>query len=250
MARGRPTEARQLAGRAVATDRAAIDALFAGMPRSVVWPADPVALPPSEVTLFDAAAFGTPLAAPVEPASFDRFDAIGSSPFGSVDVAPGEFGGASDTRPGQLGAGVGHEFPGQPVASSIGLWELADVDAADVTTGGADAGSPDPIDVLAAGRRAILDGRRAAAAVPLALALRLDSTLAQAVVDLLTGGGDPGLGEPTLALVRGDAYRLLGREADARRAYAQAVADTGIGTDRTDTSPDATDTSPQEGDPA
>ena len=51
------------------------------------------------------------------------------------------------------------------------------------------------------------------------LALRADPTLAPAVLDLLAGRA-----EPVLALVRGDAQRIVGREAEAMRDHAAAVA--------------------------
>jgi hypothetical protein len=62
-------------------------------------------------------------------------------------------------------------------------------------------------------------GRPGQAAAGLALALRADPTLAVPVLDLLTGRQ-----EPVLALVRGDAHRIVGDEAQAMRDYAAAVA--------------------------
>ena len=56
------------------------------------------------------------------------------------------------------------------------------------------------------------------AALQLALVLRIAPALAPAVLDLIGDRHDP-----ALALVRGDAYRLVGREIDARRAYADAA---------------------------
>ena len=52
-ARGRPTEARRLADRAMEVANGSIDALFAGMPRAGVWPPDAAAPPPSPTTMFD-----------------------------------------------------------------------------------------------------------------------------------------------------------------------------------------------------
>ena len=52
-ARGRPTEARRLADRAMEVADGSIDALFAGMPRAAVWPPDAAAPPPSPTTMFD-----------------------------------------------------------------------------------------------------------------------------------------------------------------------------------------------------
>src|SRR4029453_9025266 len=53
-ARGRPTEARRLAAKALAAADGSIDAIFAGMPRSPAWPPDPAAPPPSPPTMFDS----------------------------------------------------------------------------------------------------------------------------------------------------------------------------------------------------
>src|SRR5688572_7198342 len=52
-ARGRPTEARRFADRAMEVANGSIDALFAGMPRAGVWPPDAAAPPPSPTTMFD-----------------------------------------------------------------------------------------------------------------------------------------------------------------------------------------------------
>ena len=54
--------------------------------------------------------------------------------------------------------------------------------------------------------------------VRFALVLRLSPSLAPAVLDLVADRTEPGL-----ALVRGDAYRLVGREIDARRAFGEAA---------------------------
>ena len=53
-ARGRPSEARRLAAKALAGADGTIDAIFAGMPRSPAWPPDPAAPPPSPTTMFDS----------------------------------------------------------------------------------------------------------------------------------------------------------------------------------------------------
>ena len=81
------------------------------------------------------------------------------------------------------------------------------------------------------GRYSLDAGDVSGAALQLALVLRIAPALAPAVIDLVGDRHDPGL-----AFVRGDAYRLVGRELDARRAYADAT--------KTATDP------PSEGDPA
>ena len=65
----------------------------------------------------------------------------------------------------------------------------------------------------AASKAAVRPGRAG-----LALALRADPALAPAVLDLLAGRA-----EPVLALVRGDAHRIVGHEAEATRDYAAAA---------------------------
>ena len=49
---GRPSEARRLAGRALSLNGGPIDSIFAGMPRSSVWPSDPAEPVPASSTLF------------------------------------------------------------------------------------------------------------------------------------------------------------------------------------------------------
>ena len=88
---------------------------------------------------------------------------------------------------------------GDPVAHPAGLWD--DAPGVDL---------PDPQLALEAGRSALRDGRIAAGALHLALALRLAPALAPAVLDALAP-----YDAPELALVKGDAYRLVGHERDA-----------------------------------
>ncbi len=181
MARGRPTEARRFADKARDQAGPTLDALFAGMPRSPVWPADPAALPPASAEMFDVPAIG---AAPV-----------------AVGLGRAE---ASDPA---LGGGRG--------ALAIGLWDDATTGEA---TADAPADAPDlPVadDELVLARAALDDGQVEDAAVHLALVIRLAPALAPAVLELV--GDDH---RPELALVRGDAYRLVGLESEARRAYA------------------------------
>ena len=119
-----------------------------------------------------------------------------------------------------------------------------------------DLGAPDPSLALVEGRTALADGRLAEAALQLGLAIRLAPILAPDVLDAL---GDTDA--PELAFVRGDAYRLVGREREARRAYGRARPSTstpspdhGIDADATsaddpDRDPDP-DHDPTQGDPA
>jgi hypothetical protein len=149
---GRPTEARRLAGLAIAGAGDTIDELFAGQPRSGAWPHDPA----------------------------DR------------------------------GEPAGELFPTESSAAERGGRRGArGTDSAEETPDGATA--------LDRGRVALAAGDDQAAAVHLSIALRASPMLAQAVVDALAGRAGA-----TLELVRGDAYRLMGHESEARRAFAAA----------------------------
>ena len=148
---GRPGEARRLADRALEGIDGPLEPLFAGIPRSLVWPADPVEEPsPATVDV------GEPLARPSAP------------------------------------AGVG--APRTTAASPA-------------STGAAEA--------FAGGRAALGAGDTAQAAVRLSVALRLEPGYARDVLDAV---GTQKI-DPALALVAGDALRLLGRESEALVAF-------------------------------
>lgn len=210
-ARGRPTEARRLAAKALGAADGSIDAIFAGMPRSPAWPPDPAAPPPSPTTMFDGphpgrGSSGRPTTGTPRPLPTDASSPPPSSP--------------PATEP-QDEAGAG-------------LWDADLAEAAEAAASSAaavDANLPTGEDALDIGRAALDAGDVSGAALQLALVLRMAPALAPAVIDLVGERHDPGL-----AFVRGDAYRLVGRELDARRAYADAT--------RTTTDP------PAEGDPA
>jgi hypothetical protein len=93
---------------------------------------------------------------------------------------------------------------------------------------GASPESGEPIhDLLAEAAEALGAGDPATAAVVLALVLRLDATAAGQVVALLERvAADPAtagnVAAPSVALVRGDALRAIGRHDLARSAYADA----------------------------
>jgi tetratricopeptide (TPR) repeat protein len=177
---GRPGEARRLAGRALTKNGASIDSIFAGMPRSAIWPIDPGDPIEPAGTLF------TDLPAPIWPA-------IG---------LPAELDGeAADFEPGLPG-------PVEPVGPS--LWDAHSETIAPAL--------PSAGELVARARAALDIGRPGQASAALALALRADPTLAPSVLDLIAGRP-----EPVLALVRGDAHRIVGHEAEALRDYAAAV---------------------------
>jgi hypothetical protein len=185
---GRPSEARRLATRAMASIDGPVDVIFAGMPRSAVWPADAAEPPPIAATLFQQ----EPAAAHARRAGdSDELvaSALRASPADGVTT-----GGASRT----------------PVTP--GFW---DVDGSGAT---ATVELPDPVEELEAARRALIAGALEEASLRFALTLRLAPALAPAVIEATEGGMGPALN-----VVRGDAFRLVGLETEARRAYTTAA---------------------------
>jgi len=154
---GRPGEARRLAGRAVAAAGGrSVEALFAGMPRSLVWPEDIA----GEEVAADAVAARS---APVQP------------------VPPRHTPGPASTAA---------PAPASPAAA----------------------------EALAGGLAALGSGDISRAALRLGVALRLEPDFAEAVIDAVRERAT----DPQLALVAGDAYRLLGRESEALAAFDRA----------------------------
>ncbi len=210
-ASGRPTEARRLAGQAVERAAVPLEELFAGMPRSGVWPIESDEWPEPAGELF-----------PIPPGTAARRD-------GTVEAGRRtQAGGRPDDTADRAAAG-----PPRPAADggpAAGLWdEPAGATVAeageDPTAGAGVPATPEPATELAAARADLAAGRHGAAATRLAVILRLAPDLAPAVLDVLApASAPPGAALGTLELVRGDAFRLVGREADARRAYAAASA--------------------------
>jgi hypothetical protein len=194
---GRPTEARRLAGRAMSLVGGPIDPVFAGMPRSGVWPADPSEPVPSPATLFppDRAAAGA--GASADP------DASGRWVLPSVDPAiVAALAAAPDPEPG---------FWDIPAAVPGAVTE--EVPAAHTGPTGLE-----PKLILDAGEAALAAGDLASAALHLGLAVRVAPSIAPVVLEAIGETPDAGL-----QMVRGDAYRAVGRETDARRAYEFAM---------------------------
>jgi hypothetical protein len=181
---GRPGEARRLAGRALTKSPEPVDLIFAGMPRSPIWPIDP--------------------GAPVEPVG-TLFTDLPAQAWPAIGALAEESGNGAEHD-------VDDESTAPPVVvDGPGLWDAH---------GGALAATlPSPSDLLARSRAAVESGRPGQAAAGLALALRADPALALPVLELLAGRQ-----EPVLALVRGDAHRIVGHEGEAMRDYAAAVA--------------------------
>lgn len=148
---GRPTEARRLASRALADHPGSIDAIFAGMPRTGVWPADAAEPPPTAPTLFDR-----------EPEYPGRVDT--GEPPGHDRQAADRIRAASVAAPVALGFWDGEEGLEQ---ASVAL--------------------PDPAKELEAGRAALVAGALDEAAFRFGLALRLAPALAPAVLEATAG---------------------------------------------------------------
>ncbi len=185
---GRPSEARRLAGRALELAAGSLDPIFAGMPRNQIWPVDPGATAQPAGVLFD-------------------------------DLHPGPLpttGSGNGSSAGAWGGGdaVVHEplELGVPAAIVGGQSLWGDEEP------GVAADTLDPTTLFHAGRVAVETGRVQEAATALIFALRASPSLAPAVLDLLAHRG-----EPLLVLVRGDAQRIVGREAEALRDHATAA---------------------------
>ncbi len=191
---GRPSEARRLAGRAMSLHGGPVDAIFAGMPRSSVWPADPAEPLPTPSTLFPP----------------ERSDLAIESERDDATL------GAGDDRDGV----VATETTGATAASADpGLWDLHEAAAIAAAAAQPVPTDLDPSALFDAGRAALENGDRPSAAVHLGLVVRMAPALAPAVLSLI---GDPD--DSGLQLVQGDAYRAVGHEAEARRSYAAAIA--------------------------
>jgi len=188
-AAGRPNEARRLASRALERLDRPLEAIFAGMPRSAVWPDAPDEPPPTATSLF----------AP-EPVAFPTLRAGETDP--SV-VASRAAPAAEPTRTGAATEGM------------HGFW---DTDAAIATPVEAPGALPDAADELEAARAARVAGADDEAILRFGLVLRLSPALAPAVLEATQG-----LSGPAASLVRGDAFRLVGMEAEAQRAFAAAA---------------------------
>ena len=153
---GRPSEARRLATLAIARAPDSIDAIFAGMPRSGVWPADGADPAPTAPTLFERG-----------PENME------SAP----DIAPP----TNETSPGGAGPALA------AVSMTPGFW---DSDGASDIDSGAQL---DPAQAFEAGRVALAAGTLDEAALRFGLALRFAPALALAALDATEGERAPGL---------------------------------------------------------
>ncbi len=195
-ARGRPGEAKRLATRALERAGTSLDRLFAGIQRSGAWPTDPTDPGEPAGALFPVAD---------DPSDRRRRAAGPGSPPAVARALPGSAATAAPNVPAAASSAAPQPGPG--------LWD-------DAATPDADGPRPpDPGGLLDAARRALDAGEEDAAVVHLGIALRLDPSLASSVLAVV--GTRPGAG---LDLVRGDAHRAAGRDAEAGHFYAAAAA--------------------------
>lgn len=199
---GRPGEARRLATQAMTAAGGTLDALFAGMPRSSVWPPDPAEPAPSAATLFGDdsgdAAWATSEILEERRREDRRRTPSGPLPGSAAGIAAASA--ASATTAG-------------PDPSAPGLWDAdsdeAAADARPVTQ---------PAAMLESGLAALAAGDTDRAASLLGVALRIGPHVAPGIVDATIDAT-----APAILLVRGDALRATGQDADATAAYAAAA---------------------------
>jgi hypothetical protein len=239
-AEGHPAEARDLMERLGPPDAPRLDALFAGMPRRAFWPA--AGEEAESETLFGEPAVQQragqqralqqpPVQQPPEPPPARGLD-IGAlvrsslpSAWRTPPTADRRAGQTSHPEaPGRATAG------GQPATPEPSLWADSGPAEAGSQPGrrgrrGAGAGGRasrqkahlSPIAELGRARDE-LGSNPDRALLRLALVLRLDPTLAPAVLDAVSLRR-----EPAAALIRGDAQRLLGRDLEAEAAFDAAA---------------------------
>jgi hypothetical protein len=215
---GRTDDANELMDRLPAADAATLDVLFAGMPRRAFWPAGPV-----DRSDLDE----------LRPGQGLRRHGVRVAPHRPA-ASPGEASLAARSVPAREGAAPSRAVPGpsEVIAAMEGAdWESARGTAESRSVDGtrraparpADAqagrerrrvrGQLDPVAELEAARNELAT-KPDRAFLRLSLVLRHDPTLAPAVLQILDLRR-----EPTAALVRGDAQRLLGRHLEAEAAF-------------------------------
>lgn len=226
-AEGRPADARAMMDRLPASDAATLDALFAGMPRRAFWPAGPVDRSDIDElrreTDARAAAGRRGGARPISAATSDAATEVYQPPVGAVSAS------------GQAGSPLGapptdrRAIPGPREvleATAAGAWgpggrpSTAAAGSVGRPVRGTERrvkGQMDPATELAKARDE-LSAKPERAILRLSLVLRHDPTYAPAVLDILHLRR-----EPTAALVRGDAQRLLGRHMEAEAAFDAAA---------------------------
>jgi hypothetical protein len=197
---GRPSEARRLATLAMSGLHGRIDTVFAGMPRSPMWPPDAAEPPPTAATMFHRDTDDDSSVAALRRATAKASATTAAAGSGVTAASPKD--GSNSTT----GAG---DSPAGPL--TLGFWD-ADSGVSQ------DGDMPDPDEAFHAGRAALVAGAVEEAAFRFSLALRFAPALAPAVLEAVDGARSV-----PLIMVRGDAYRLVGHESEARQAYALAA---------------------------
>jgi hypothetical protein len=192
---GRPTEARRLAGRVLERTDVPLDRIFAGQRRSLIWPVD---------TTEPAQAEG--MVPPTIHEAQTEVVIVPSPPESVVELDESE----SAARAEGIPEDESGPAEAAPATGPDGFWDLETIRGEDV---------PSPRDEIATARSDLAAGDLASAAIHLGLALRLYANLAGEILDVTESLVDR---TPEIELIRGDALRLVGREDDARRAYAEA----------------------------
>jgi hypothetical protein len=215
---GRPADARSLMDRLPASDAAALDALFAGMPRRAFWPAAPIER--GRLDELHRETEGRPVGPPRRSTAARQPTADApTEAYGYGALAGGE---VLDARavpgPREVIGATGIGAPRGVRAAGEGPDRTAGAGGRAIRTGARRIkGQLDPVAELARARTE-LETRPDRAFLRLALVLRHDPTLAPSVLDVLHLRR-----EPTAALLRGDAQRLLGRHLEAEAAFDAAA---------------------------
>ena len=235
----RHTEARQHAELALERLLSELDPVFAGMPRRAYWPAGawvapaaddaapaagnaaPAAAPPVEATAVAVPSESQVETAPERPAAAERIEPPATTP---AAEAPAEEPVAQAEEAAPPPAEEAASVPGSaaemlPVEAPAAEAPAVESRAAAVAQAeqGADA-------EVAAGRSFLEAGDPMMAALHFGVAIRLAPASAAAVLDAIGDRQDL-----PLQLVRGDALRLLGLEADAGNAYLSVASALGAG---------------------
>jgi hypothetical protein len=187
----RYAEARRLAARAVEMVGDDLDALFAGMPRSAIWPADRYAAAVTAGALFgDEPSTRT--------ASEEAFlGAVAPEPMivETTGVAGED---ASGATPGEVSGQPGLWEPDAPeLIGPAGIMEPSDGEQGRETVPGVASLPALPVDDLAPARQAMAAGDQAEAARRLAELIRERPDLAAVVLGTLPGQADGGLDRST-----------------------------------------------------
>lgn len=216
---GRPDDARELMDRLPTADAATLDMLFAGMPRRAFWPAGPV----DRSDLDELRQSGGRPAAGARPG---MSIAAAAPTMASSETPEASAAGGPDAPHGEARAVPG---PRDVLdATSADDWQATrrSIEETQVhrtrgdgerSRGRRAKAQLDPAAELELARTE-LGNQAERALLRLSLVLRHDPTYAPAVLELLHLRRDP-----TAALVRGDAQRLLGRHLEAEAAFDAAA---------------------------